>query len=694
MSLRNRFATLLSAVIIFAGAVIWWGIRPLYESALIEERLLQFNQLHQNKMNAANDLSRVWLSVLRDGQRVLNEDLNQVQHNLNPLFELVPDLLAFRLENVQNGEFFELKRASLERFSFDDIPNLSKLALPQNESISFRWSQDRNAILLSMAIDLTEEPLQFHAAFYTENLLQRFRTDSSVGKTYGLIGQQRVDLNSGLSTTVSEGNFPEADVLIRTRENNAEVLTYSRMEFFPLSVYSILDTRVISGPVARLFYQVLSILLGTGIFLFIAGWYMLGLVARPVRDIVSDLSGFTEYDFSTRVRTSTLAEFKPISEALETIRIKLADYQRRNVDQLIVEEERNKLLLNFATEMVVLENETGEIRFQNQQVVEFLHRLGESHFAWNDLLRNPFIRIDKEERNQETVGGLELKRINMEWALPEEQLVEREEEHIPIQRFFKVHRLEIFQSGSPAGFMTLLVDQTKFHEMDRIRNEMISVIVHELRNPVTGALGLIDLARDEEETPEERAEYFDLIKSSMRTMIGLINRFLDISRLESRTVEIEKETLDVRLELEAVRAEFLPQLRNAKLSLNIHNDGVNHVFASSTLFKDALKNIVSNAIKYGDAYRTIQMQVTQETPAQGESYGVFISVTDFGFGISPEYLSKVFDKFFRIKKYQVKKGTGLGLAYVKEIMELHGGWIKAESNSKIGTRFTLFFPST
>lgn len=98
---------------------------------------------------------------------------------------------------------------------------------------------------------------------------------------------------------------------------------------------------------------------------------------------------------------------------------------------------------------------------------------------------------------------------------------------------------------------------------------------------------------------------------------------------------------------------------------------------------------MSNAIKYGEKDRTIEIELKETEDSQE------ISVTDFGYGISLEDQKKVFDKFFRVRsniKAAREKGTGLGLAYVKEIVNRHDGDVLLESNDKIGSRFTIVLP--
>jgi two-component system OmpR family sensor kinase len=110
---------------------------------------------------------------------------------------------------------------------------------------------------------------------------------------------------------------------------------------------------------------------------------------------------------------------------------------------------------------------------------------------------------------------------------------------------------------------------------------------------------------------------------------------------------------------------------------------------SSDLLFDAVQNLISNAIKYGDTERCIELELTKNDDK------ISLSCTDYGYGLSVEDQQKVFDKFFRVKsnpKLAKEKGTGLGLAYVKEIMNRHKGDVALESSEQIGCRFTLIFP--
>jgi signal transduction histidine kinase len=102
---------------------------------------------------------------------------------------------------------------------------------------------------------------------------------------------------------------------------------------------------------------------------------------------------------------------------------------------------------------------------------------------------------------------------------------------------------------------------------------------------------------------------------------------------------------------------------------------------------EAIQNLMTNAIKYGGENRTIEMELHADADT------VRFSITDYGYGIPPEAQSKLFTKFYRVPNQKSKEiGTGLGLAYVKEIVTRHGGTISLDSNPQIGCCFTITLP--
>lgn len=238
------------------------------------------------------------------------------------------------------------------------------------------------------------------------------------------------------------------------------------------------------------------------------------------------------------------------------------------------------------------------------------------------------------------------------------------------------------------GGLLLLNDMTRSREVEKMRTEMIHIIVHELQNPVSAGLGLSTYLIEEEDISEEEStEILGMIKLSMEKLSSMIDRFLTVSRLESVNIRIEKYPIDLNTMVKPITDSFKSQLMERNIHIIVNEENTPMVMGSRELLEDMMRNLISNAIKYGDDNRTIEVNLW----SNGEN--VFFSVTDHGFGIPEEYHEKIFLKFYRIQAYSRTKGTGLGLPYVREVVRKHGGEIKVESNSDIGTRFTVTLPA-
>jgi len=227
--------------------------------------------------------------------------------------------------------------------------------------------------------------------------------------------------------------------------------------------------------------------------------------------------------------------------------------------------------------------------------------------------------------------------------------------------------------------------------VDQMKTDMINVIVHELRNRVATISMLSTFFAGHEAIEEgKREELIRLIVKNAEGLNILINRFLDIARLESRRVEYPKQMSDIVSIIRAEMEQQMPQFQAKSLKPELTVSGKIPLFVVvPDLISDAAANLISNAIKYGDEGRTIELSLSRKDES------VAFSITDHGYGIPPEAQEKLFTKFYRVavnQKAAKQVGTGLGLAYVKEIATYHNGSVSLESNPEIGCKFTMTLP--
>src|SRR5581483_7801643 len=233
----------------------------------------------------------------------------------------------------------------------------------------------------------------------------------------------------------------------------------------------------------------------------------------------------------------------------------------------------------------------------------------------------------------------------------------------------------------PAGNMIGLVD--------RMKTETLQLVSHELRTPLTSIQGLSDVLLKFPVATEESREMLSTIHSEAVRLGETINRYLDLTRLESGAQPLNLTPVSCQqLIAGCVRnLSLLAAERRISLTSRI-NPAVPVLHADAQLLTQAVNNLLSNAIKYSPP--DTEVVIT----AEPNHTGVRISVRDQGRGIPEEAREKIFEKFYRLERDAASGivGTGLGLPLVKEIVEQHGGRITVESAPATGSTFTIHLP--
>jgi signal transduction histidine kinase len=245
------------------------------------------------------------------------------------------------------------------------------------------------------------------------------------------------------------------------------------------------------------------------------------------------------------------------------------------------------------------------------------------------------------------------------------------------------------RGGPVCGIVASLSDVTRQRELQQTKNDVISLVSHEMRTPLTAIQGMTELLANYDIEPSRRKEISSAINGEVKRLAGMITDYLDITRLESGATGLRNTPvkLDVLLQRILLLLEPLAAQRGIRLVLT-PAAGLPAFFADADLLGRAVENLVSNAIKYSPDNR----QVTVSAARDGES--VAILVADQGYGIPEADLARVFEKFYRVPRVEDAgvPGTGLGLALVREIAELHGGTVTVASKINQGSTFTLRIP--
>ncbi len=249
------------------------------------------------------------------------------------------------------------------------------------------------------------------------------------------------------------------------------------------------------------------------------------------------------------------------------------------------------------------------------------------------------------------------------------------------------------QDGVVEGWVLALRDITHYKKLIRNQHEFTRIVSHDLRSPLTSMKGFANMLEYKQigELNERQAHFVDRILSGVSQMTALVDNIQDAGRFdpESGFYEMARSQCDIGEIVNRISDTYLVPAEKGELKLTVHvADDVPIINADVNMIERAVINLVDNAIKYTPNGGTVDVH------AQTESDQVIISVSDTGFGISPDNLKRLFERHFRIPREEHKriKGSGLGLFIVRSVAIRHGGdaWVVSEEGK--GTTFFISIP--
>lgn len=282
-----------------------------------------------------------------------------------------------------------------------------------------------------------------------------------------------------------------------------------------------------------------------------------------------------------------------------------------------------------------------------------------------------------------------------------------------LQGFFltqqgELHEIDVDYSGrtyhvervpsppTPLGVALSFVDVTRQREAEQAKSDFTSMIVHDLRGPLSGIQGTLDfiLGGDTAKFDPLHEELLREAKRESERMMGLINELLDFSKIESGNFEVEKDPVQIAgvLRRAVVSLQSVASRDNVFL-LSAHGPELPTITGSIEKLTQAIINLLSNSVKFTPKKGVISVGAQVIRDEVGPK-SVIITVTDSGVGIKPEDRGKLFEKYkqTKSKSFRGGGGTGLGLYIVKQIIEAHGGEVNVASIEGQGTCMVVRIP--
>jgi PAS domain S-box-containing protein len=397
-------------------------------------------------------------------------------------------------------------------------------------------------------------------------------------------------------------------------------------------------------------------------------------LAAPLLKLTRAAEAVARGEFDQRVDISTGDELQHLAETFNQMTERLRRYSELQVDRLLAEQRKTKAILFSIGEGIVLTDREGRVQLLNRRAREVLGL--DDGDAAEGL---PFEDLLPEGPMRETVRAAAAKPGSYK---------EADLSTLDARRFVRATASPVVSAeGGEGGMVYALRDVTLERELDKMKEDFLHYITHDLRNPLGSAIGFLDILLKGTAgvlNPDQHSIVSSVRRSTTRLM-GMINNILDIAKMEGGRMRLQLKTVSLA-GIAGRSIAILEQLAKAK-KISVHLAAVEEfsVEADSDLIERVFTNLLGNAIKYTPEGGTITLSITDG----GKE--LVCCVEDSGEGIPEDYLSRVFEKFEQVQGRR-RGGTGLGLTISRFFVEAHLGRIWVESDVGRGSRFYFTVP--
>lgn len=234
---------------------------------------------------------------------------------------------------------------------------------------------------------------------------------------------------------------------------------------------------------------------------------------------------------------------------------------------------------------------------------------------------------------------------------------------------------------------------TRLKEVNTYKSEFLAIMSHELRTPLTSVIAFTELLLGKKniDSAVER-HYLEEIRTNSEILLRIINNILDLAKIEANKSDIVLQTMDMAEVICSVESVILPLARSKGIHISFVKSPEVPLFkADPEKIRRIVENLAGNAVKFTDTGGTVKVAVDYDR----HKNEVLIIVEDTGIGIKEEDFEYIFERFTQSDSSLSRKygGTGLGLALIKELVELHDGWITVQSKLNEGSTFTVGIPA-
>ena len=420
----------------------------------------------------------------------------------------------------------------------------------------------------------------------------------------------------------------------------------------------------------------------------IGGMEVLAKIGEQHPDSVSIvITGFATLEHSIEAMKNGAFDFipKPFTPDQLRVVVSKAVQMTRTLQDIATEKTRIKTIVNYLAGGVLVTDKSKNIILYNPILLKMLGYDGDA------LDDQPLHVLTTNEKLTGIIDGiLELNTDEFKVLSAEIEPHERGEE--PSSQLYLRAQAVPFQnrSGEILGSVTIIDDITHLKLLDEMKSAFVNMVSHEIRSPLTTILSQIKILMDglAGELGPKQADILGKMSRKVSGLVELSNELLDLSRIEAGLIVQDKQPVQLMDILESLVEFIQARAKEKNISLTLKKTNLPLINADMKSMEEVFSNLITNAIIYTPEGGKVDVS--------GEIKGDFVgvSISDTGYGVAPDELPRIFDKFYRSKTEKTRNivGTGLGLPIVKSIVEAHNGTVKVASEEGIGSTFYVRLP--
>jgi NtrC-family two-component system sensor histidine kinase KinB len=413
----------------------------------------------------------------------------------------------------------------------------------------------------------------------------------------------------------------------------------------------------------------------------VLAWRTIRFVLHPIQAVTRSALAIGAGNLDQVVPVRSHDELGQLAEAFNLMARQLRHYRQSDYAKLLRSQRTGQATIDSFPDPVLVVNSEGQVEMANPVARHLLGVVAPADgqpatLAWQppEPLRQPLTEALREQRPYLPEG------FDLAVPLPVDG---QEQSFLP--RILPIRD----PYGNTLGAAILLQDVTRFRLLDQVKSDLVATVSHELKTPLTSLRLALHLLLEEAVGPltAKQTELLVDARDNAERLLAMINNLLDLARLERGRERVELRPEAPGDLLEAVASAVRPRAEDHGLTLAVEvAPDLPPVQADAQRLGHALNNLLDNAVAHTDRGGRITLSAARTAG------GVLLSVSDTGRGIPPEFLDRVFDRFFRVPGQSEGTGTGLGLTIVHEIVVAHGGSITCESAVGKGTTFRIVLP--